>query len=423
MGVYAGQGVTVAFNAFNLSGGCDTTQGNGVRWNNGVGLKLEGFSYPTFECDNSVWGNTQLDIEFNDSGLDGWENFEDIANLRWDVWPGSQLLGFNWYGPHPTTDPVLRKTNQQGSKIIDTLGGEPQFRNAMNAARSLRKQKQYIPAIAQYRQALQHTRKKNEAELCLRLWLQAITDAIHRDTSNNPVKQARVNVESEFLNDLSALRANSDSLWMRRIATFLLANTYQRQKKFTDSKDLYLDLLQDSLIEPELERRALTSLVVVQHHGLNDYNSAYNTYLHLKDKYPRTKAVVQAKVVLLLPLSDEDIAILKDQQNDSLALPPPLMIKTENNATIWSTVYPNPFNPSTTIRFGLPSEGYVSIRIFTKMGRMVYERELGLKQGGIVSHVINAERLPTGMYFYKIEYNGTESYRSQISVGKLILTR
>lgn len=423
IGVYAGEGVTVAFNAFTLSGACDTTNGNSVRWNTGVGLDLEGFSYPTFECDNSVWGNTGLDIRFSDSGLDGWENFEDIANIRWGVLPGSQLLGFNWYGPYPTTDPVLRKTNQQGNKIIDTLGGEPQFRNAMNAVRLLRKQKQYIPAIAQYRQALQHVRKKNEAELCLRLWQQTLTDALYRDTLDNPVKQEREKIENEIVNKLRDLRANSDSLWMRRTATYLLANTYQREKKFTESKDLYLDLLQDSLIEPELERRALTSLVVLQHHGLNDYNSAYNTYLYLNDRYPRTKAVVQAKVALLLPLTDDDIFILKDQQTDSLASPPGPMIDKQKDKIFWSTVYPNPFNPSTTIKYALPSEGDVSIRLFNALGSKVYERDLGRKRTGIHNLTVNVDRMPAGIYLYVIEFKGVETQRSEFFTGKMILAK
>jgi hypothetical protein len=70
--------------------------------------------------------------------------------------------------------------------------------------------------------------------------------------------------------------------------------------------------------------------------------------------------------------------------------------------------YPNPFNPTTTIRFSLPDQAQVSLEIFNTLGEKVrtlihsetYQR--GYYNVAWDGKDSNAKTAPSGMYFYRI---------------------
>lgn len=64
--------------------------------------------------------------------------------------------------------------------------------------------------------------------------------------------------------------------------------------------------------------------------------------------------------------------------------------------------YPNPFNPTTTIRYELPRPAQVSLRVFDALGREVAQLEEGLRRAGTHTVRFEAEGLPSGLYFYRL---------------------
>jgi len=66
-------------------------------------------------------------------------------------------------------------------------------------------------------------------------------------------------------------------------------------------------------------------------------------------------------------------------------------------------VYPNPFNPATTVGFDLPDAARVVYRIYNVVGAQVAVVDLGLKSAGSHSFEWNAGALPSGLYFGRIE--------------------
>ncbi|MBS1551071.1 MAG: T9SS type A sorting domain-containing protein [Bacteroidetes bacterium] len=68
--------------------------------------------------------------------------------------------------------------------------------------------------------------------------------------------------------------------------------------------------------------------------------------------------------------------------------------------------YPNPFNPSTMIYFNIPSEGYVSLKVFNTSGKEVAKLVNENKSAGYYSVNFKAADLSSGIYYYRIEFNG-----------------
>jgi hypothetical protein len=67
--------------------------------------------------------------------------------------------------------------------------------------------------------------------------------------------------------------------------------------------------------------------------------------------------------------------------------------------------YPNPFNPSTTISFGLPQESRVSLMVFDISGRLIQTLSDRTLPAGEHSITFDGNNLPSGVYFYRLTAN------------------
>jgi len=75
----------------------------------------------------------------------------------------------------------------------------------------------------------------------------------------------------------------------------------------------------------------------------------------------------------------------------------PVPVKTELSDT-----YPNPFNPTTSINYGLQNDGHVEIMIYDAAGRLVKELVNQNQTAGYHSITWNASAQASGMYFAKM---------------------
>jgi len=78
--------------------------------------------------------------------------------------------------------------------------------------------------------------------------------------------------------------------------------------------------------------------------------------------------------------------------------------------------YPNPFNPVTTIRFNLPETNSVTLSIYNSLGEKVEDLIKEVKAAGTHTINFNAEYLPSGIYFYRLEANDFTQIKKMILV-------
>jgi len=64
--------------------------------------------------------------------------------------------------------------------------------------------------------------------------------------------------------------------------------------------------------------------------------------------------------------------------------------------------YPNPFNPSTTIKYSIPNSDIVNIKVFDILGREVAVLLNEYKPAGTYNIEFNASRFASGVYFYQL---------------------
>lgn len=84
--------------------------------------------------------------------------------------------------------------------------------------------------------------------------------------------------------------------------------------------------------------------------------------------------------------------------------------------------YPNPFNPTTTIRFQLSERADVTLQVFNILGRLVQTIHKGLMPAGTNDQIVfNAYDLSSGVYFYRIIAHG--AIRRYRATSKFLLIK
>jgi beta propeller repeat protein len=84
--------------------------------------------------------------------------------------------------------------------------------------------------------------------------------------------------------------------------------------------------------------------------------------------------------------------------------------------------YPNPFNPATNIKFSLPVESEVTIKIFNLIGQEVSEVVNGNYAAGSHTVAIDGSSLSSGLYFYTINAVGADK-KNFTSTKKMLLMK
>ncbi|MBU0517971.1 T9SS type A sorting domain-containing protein [bacterium] len=93
------------------------------------------------------------------------------------------------------------------------------------------------------------------------------------------------------------------------------------------------------------------------------------------------------------------------------------VISTKPETFSFAGAYPNPFNPTTTLSFTLPTNQRVSLSVFDVSGRQIAQLVDGYRSAGSHEVTFDASHLASGVYFAQIQAG------DNTSVQKLLLTK
>jgi glycosidase len=78
--------------------------------------------------------------------------------------------------------------------------------------------------------------------------------------------------------------------------------------------------------------------------------------------------------------------------------------------------FPNPFNPITTISFSIPSEGKVELLAYDILGREIQTLVNEIKTPGQYEIIFDGKDLSTGVYFYRLNFDGYSSVKKMLII-------
>jgi hypothetical protein len=91
---------------------------------------------------------------------------------------------------------------------------------------------------------------------------------------------------------------------------------------------------------------------------------------------------------------------------EAVVAPPQAFVLTQN--------FPNPFNPVTTFRYAIPQAGHVRLEVYDVLGRRVARVVNQEQAAGWHDVRWDAGRLPSGLYFYRIEVGAATGTRTMM---------
>lgn len=118
----------------------------------------------------------------------------------------------------------------------------------------------------------------------------------------------------------------------------------------------------------------------------NNYNFLYNSILAFDPKGDLIVCSDWQEDIFIKKISDLTVDVKKDN-----------ILPTEFSL---SQNYPNPFNPSTSIAYSVPSNEFVSLKVYDILGKEVAVLVNEEKSAGNYEVNFNAENLSSGIYFY-----------------------
>jgi len=127
---------------------------------------------------------------------------------------------------------------------------------------------------------------------------------------------------------------------------------------------------------------------------LADTSQAKSCYEQLKQNFPKSEFLVHAYHALDL----DDVQPFVKEELDA-EIPPPIPVKY-----YLSSVYPNPFNSSTIIKYDLPESDQVSLKIYNIEGQLVTELVNKMQPAGTYQVIWDGknsqqEAVTSGIYF------------------------
>jgi tetratricopeptide (TPR) repeat protein len=85
--------------------------------------------------------------------------------------------------------------------------------------------------------------------------------------------------------------------------------------------------------------------------------------------------------------------------------------------------YPNPFNPSTTIRYQIPNAGHVTLKVYDMLGREVAILANGIQEAGYHTATFDGSKLSSGIYFVRFTATPQNGIQTITKTMKMLMVK
>lgn len=225
----------------------------------------------------------------------------------------------------------------------------------------------------------------------------------------------------KYLDNIILKNPKSD---LSKLALQLKANLYV-EKGFYDKALLINQNILDMFPEDnQLKRNAIYNKIMIYHNNLKDKENAVQAYNDLVVLYKSNKLCsgdkfVEHANILLFNKSSQNLAkkTLNLFENST-----PIKFHLFNN-------YPNPFNPSTAIKYSIPKESTIDIIIFNLLGQKVKTFQINSKNRGIHNLTWDGKNsaglnVPSGLYLLRFNAVSLEDDNQSFTKSiKMLLLR
>lgn len=186
-------------------------------------------------------------------------------------------------------------------------------------------------------------------------------------------------------NILSGINSRAKDDLLRPFAVRLLA----REAALSNNKDMvfYNTELVKNYPNSVNELTALYDLIIYYSETEQDLAIANSYFSRLKEVYPDEDLTLFAGINLGINLGDLKKETSTEKVPETFYL---------------SDAFPNPFNPTTQIKFSVPKDEFVTLRVYDILGKEVAQLVNEQKFAGTYSVGFDASKLASGIYFYAI---------------------
>jgi hypothetical protein len=200
----------------------------------------------------------------------------------------------------------------------------------------------------------------------------------------------------------------------------LLGYLYLKQGNVKSAKGVNNDIISQNSNTPLATRAKLNNFYIALYNE-NDSKTAssiLNDVLSKKElSTPIELSLAQNALQTYIDLGTGGTPNFEVKQNSNES------ISTETVQNSLMANYPNPFNPTTTIRYQLSAAGNVSLKIYDMLGREVAVLAEGMKEAGYYTANFDGSKLASGVYFTRFVVRSQDSRTPIVQVKKMLLMK
>ncbi len=168
--------------------------------------------------------------------------------------------------------------------------------------------------------------------------------------------------------------------------------------------------LRENFKDKDIQRHALFNLAYIHQNLLGNTEEGRGYFAQLKESYPDDELTRLGELVMVNFGGDAPNADMGANAEKMLPV-------ADDSAEAALGNFPNPFNPTTAIRYQVPKAGQVTLRVYDILGREVATLVNEHQGAGVHSATFDGSRLASGVYFYLLTAPGINQ------VKKMLLTK